>query len=64
MTKGMQGFASMESEKLSEVASKGGKKAHETGKAHEFTPEEARENAYKSHLSRQKNKQAKENLCL
>jgi uncharacterized protein len=38
-----RGFASMDEEKQREIASKGGKTAHEEGKAHEFTPEEARE---------------------
>ena len=38
-----RGFASMDAEKQREIASKGGKAAHEKGTAHEFTPEEARE---------------------
>lgn len=38
-----RGFASMDQEKQREIASKGGKAAHESGRAHEFTPEEARE---------------------
>ena len=38
-----RGFASMDEEKQREIASKGGKVAHEKGTAHEFTPEEARE---------------------
>ena len=38
-----RGFASMDEEKQREIASKGGKAAHEKGTAHEFTPEEARE---------------------
>jgi general stress protein YciG len=38
-----RGFASMSPEKQREIASKGGKAAHETGAAHEFTSEEARE---------------------
>jgi general stress protein YciG len=41
--KSERGFASMDEEKQREIASKGGKAAHEKGKAHEFTPEEARE---------------------
>lgn len=41
--KGQRGFASMEPEKQREIASKGGKAAHEKGTAHEFTSEEARE---------------------
>lgn len=38
-----RGFAGMDEEKQREIASKGGKAAHEKGTAHEFTPEEARE---------------------
>jgi uncharacterized protein len=38
-----RGFASMNAEKQREIASKGGKAAHEKGTAHEFTPEEARQ---------------------
>lgn len=37
------GFASMDPDKQREIASKGGKAAHEKGTAHEFTSEEARE---------------------
>ena len=40
--KGGQGFASMNSDELKQVASKGGKAAHKKGTAHEFTSEEAR----------------------
>lgn len=38
-----RGFASMDPEKQREIASKGGKAAHEKGTAHEFTSEEAKE---------------------
>ena len=38
-----RGFASMSPEKQREIASKGGRSAHEKGRAHEWTPEEARE---------------------
>lgn len=38
-----KGFASMDEEKKREIASKGGKAAHDRGTAHEFTSEEARE---------------------
>ncbi len=38
-----RGFAGMDDEKQREIASKGGKAAHEKGTAHEFTSEEARE---------------------
>src|SRR5437762_4469982 len=38
-----RGFASMDEEKQREIASKGGRAAHEKGTAHEFTADEARE---------------------
>jgi general stress protein YciG len=41
MTK-RRGFASMDSAKQREIASKGGKAAHHKGTAHQFTSEEAR----------------------
>lgn len=37
-----RGFASMSIEKQREIASKGGRAAHEKGTAHEWTPDEAR----------------------
>ena len=39
--KGKQGFASMNPEKHHEIASKGGRRSWELGKAHKFTSEEA-----------------------
>lgn len=38
-----RGFAAMDQAKQREIASKGGVAAHESGHAHEFTPQEARE---------------------
>ena len=38
-----RGFASMDRQKQREIASKGGRVAHEKGTAHEWTREEARE---------------------
>ena len=38
-----RGFAAMDAAKQREIASKGGRAAHEKGTAHEFTSEEARE---------------------
>lgn len=38
----MSGFDKMSREKQREIASKGGKAAHQKGVAHEWTPEEAR----------------------
>ena len=40
--KGKRGFASMDQEKQRQIASKGGRIAHQRGKAHQFTSEEAR----------------------
>jgi uncharacterized protein len=37
-----RGFASMSAEKQREIASKGGRAAHEKGTAHEWTTDEAR----------------------
>ena len=37
-----RGFSSMDPQKQREIASKGGKAAHQKGTAHEFTSEEAR----------------------
>ena len=38
-----RGFASMDKERVREIASEGGRAAHASGNAHEFTSEEARE---------------------
>lgn len=38
-----RGFASMDPRRQREIASEGGKAAHQSGNAHEFTSEEARE---------------------
>lgn len=43
MAKEDRGFASMDRMKQREIASKGGKAAHQKGSAHEWTSEEARE---------------------
>jgi len=53
---GNQGFASMDQAKQREIASKGGKAAHESGHAHEFTSEEAREAGRKGGLAAHRNK--------
>jgi general stress protein YciG len=44
-----RGFASMDPQKQREIASEGGKAAHASGNAHEFTPEEARRAGSMSH---------------
>ncbi len=41
--KSRRGFAAMSPERQRELASKGGRVAHEKGSAHRWTPEEARE---------------------
>jgi len=43
MRKERRGFASMSTDKQREIASKGGRAAHEKGTAHEWTAEEARQ---------------------
>src|SRR5947207_3106050 len=42
MAKEDRGFASMDRNKQREIASKGGRAAHQKGKAHEWTSDEAR----------------------
>lgn len=37
-----RGFAAMDKQRQREIASKGGQASHQSGNAHEFTPEEAR----------------------
>lgn len=41
--KSKRGFAAMDPQKQREIASKGGRAAHEKGTAHEWTAEEARQ---------------------
>lgn len=50
-----RGFSSMDPERQREIARLGGIFAHQSGHAHEFTPEEAREAAMKSVASRRAN---------
>jgi uncharacterized protein len=52
-----RGFASMDEEKQREIASKGGKAAHEKGTAHEFDSEEAAEAGRKGGQARAQNRQ-------
>jgi hypothetical protein len=44
-----RGFASMDPQQQREIASEGGRAAHEKGTAHEFTSEEARRAGSQSH---------------
>jgi general stress protein YciG len=50
-----RGFASMDKDRQREIASEGGRAAHQSGNAHEFTSEEARRAGQQSHRARQKN---------
>jgi len=43
MAKAKRGFAAMDEDKQRQIASMGGRAAHQKGTAHEFTPDEARE---------------------
>lgn len=52
-----RGFASMDEEKQREIASKGGKAAHEKGTAHEFDSQEAAEAGRKGGQARAQNRQ-------
>jgi len=49
-----RGFASMDEDKQREIASKGGRAAHQKGTAHEFTSEEAQEAGRKGGQARQR----------
>ncbi len=59
-----RGFASMDRAKQREIASKGGKAAHQKGSAHEWTSEEARDAGRKggiaSHQRRREQSQSSE----
>ena len=57
MAKEDRGFASMDRAKQREIASKGGKAAHQKGTAHEWTSEEAREAGRKGGMASHRRKQ-------
>lgn len=57
MAKEDRGFASMDPAKQREIASKGGKAAHQKGTAHEWTSEEAREAGRKGGMASHRRKQ-------
>lgn len=48
-----RGFAAMDPARQREIAAQGGRAAHESGNAHQFTVEEARAAGKKSHSTRQ-----------
>jgi uncharacterized protein len=52
-----RGFASMDRNKQREIASKGGKAAHQKGTAHEWTSDEAREAGRKGGMASHRRKQ-------
>ena len=56
MAKEDRGFASMDRSKQREIASKGGKAAHQKGTAHEWTSEEAREAGRKGGMASHRRK--------
>ncbi len=62
MAKEDRGFASMDRNKQREIASKGGRAAHQKGTAHEWTSDEAREAGRKggvaSHQRKLRDRQA------
>lgn len=48
----LRGFAAMDPQRQREIASLGGRAAHQSGHAHEFTTEEARAAGKKRHAAR------------
>jgi general stress protein YciG len=52
----------MDNQKQREIASKGGKAAHRSGNAHQFTPEEAREAGRKGGQARNANRMASKEM--
>jgi general stress protein YciG len=56
MAKEDRGFASMERSRQREIASKGGRAAHEKGSAHEWTSAEAREAGRKGGMASHRRK--------
>ena len=57
MAKEDRGFASMDRGKQRDIASKGGKAAHQKGTAHEWTSEEAREAGRKGGMASHRRRQ-------
>ena len=52
-----RGFAAMDPQRQREIASRGGKAAHQKGTAHEWTSEEAREAGRKGGMASHRRKQ-------
>ena len=59
-TKRGKGFAAIPKERLTEISSKGGKAAHSAGVAHNWTPDTAKEAAYKGVAARRVKKAERE----
>lgn len=57
-----RGFASMDSQKQRQIASKGGRAAHAKGTAHEFTADEAREAGRKGGQTVSRNREHMANI--
>ena len=57
MAKEDRGFASMDRVKQKEIASKGGKAAHQKGTAHEWTSDEARDAGRKGGMASHRRRQ-------
>ena len=55
-----RGFASMDRNKQREIASKGGKAAHQKGTAHEWTSDEARDAGHKGGVASHRRRQQTE----
>jgi len=55
-----RGFASMDRTKQRDIASKGGRAAHQKGTAHEWSSEEAREAGRKGGLASHRARQARQ----
>jgi uncharacterized protein len=55
-----RGFAAMDPKKVSEIAKKGGRAAHEAGTAHRFTSTEAREAGRKGGLAPHKRRKSED----
>jgi hypothetical protein len=55
-----RGFAVMDPARVKEIARRGGKAAHEKGKAHTFTPEEARAAGRKGGLASHRPREGEE----
>jgi general stress protein YciG len=59
-----RGFASMDADRQRAIASAGGRAAHRSGHAHEFSPEEAREAGRRGGLARSASRRAEHALLL